>query len=192
MVTRLSGRRPGEHVRSPAVVVAVDELGEPQSFRRLCSSPARLDGLLSLRRAARYLRLLALEHSKARCKAVGPSTSAEQPGDGWIVTEKTQDVTKIRRAIISVSDKTGLADFAHALAAAGVAIYSTGGTRRFLVEQGLEVRDVADYTGFPEMMDGRVKTLHPKVFGGILWRRDNPDDKRRSKRTAWSRSTWSL
>ncbi len=80
--------------------------------------------------------------------------------------------------LVSVSDKSGLAEFAHGLAAAGVEIYSTGGTRRFLVEQGLAVRDIADYTGFPEMMDGRVKTLHPKVFGGILWRRDNPEDKR--------------
>jgi phosphoribosylaminoimidazolecarboxamide formyltransferase/IMP cyclohydrolase len=94
------------------------------------------------------------------------------------VVEKTENITKLRRAIISVSDKTGLAEFAQSLAAAGIAIYSTGGTRRFLVEHGLEVREVADYTGFPEMMDGRVKTLHPKVFGGILWRRDKPDDKR--------------
>src|SRR5580698_2110670 len=85
---------------------------------------------------------------------------------------------KVGRAIVSVSDKSGLAEFAHGLAAAGVEIYSTGGTRRYLIEQGLTVRDIADYTGFPEMMDGRVKTLHPKVFGGILWRRDNPDDKR--------------
>jgi phosphoribosylaminoimidazolecarboxamide formyltransferase/IMP cyclohydrolase len=94
------------------------------------------------------------------------------------VTDASQTAVKVGRAIISVSDKTGLAEFAHGLAAAGVAIYSTGGTRRFLLEQGLTVRDIADYTGFPEMMDGRVKTLHPKVFGGILWRRDNPEDKR--------------
>jgi phosphoribosylaminoimidazolecarboxamide formyltransferase/IMP cyclohydrolase len=82
----------------------------------------------------------------------------------------------IQRALISVSDKTGLADFAHSLAAGGVEIFSTGGTRRHLQEAGLAVRDVADYTGFPEMMDGRVKTLHPKVHGGILCRHDNPDD----------------
>ncbi|HVU87038.1 MAG TPA: bifunctional phosphoribosylaminoimidazolecarboxamide formyltransferase/IMP cyclohydrolase [Pirellulales bacterium] len=93
------------------------------------------------------------------------------------MTQTTDQAVKVGRAIISVSDKTGLAEFAHGLAAAGVEIYSTGGTRRFLVEQGLSVRDIADYTGFPEMMDGRVKTLHPKVFGGILWRRDNPEDK---------------
>ena len=89
------------------------------------------------------------------------------------MTQARENAVKVGRAIISVSDKTGLAEFAHGLAAAGVEIYSTGGTRRFLVEQGLTVRDIADYTGFPEMMDGRVKTLHPKVFGGILWRRDN-------------------
>ena len=82
----------------------------------------------------------------------------------------------IQRALVSVSDKTGLADFARSLAAAGVEIFSTGGTRRHLEEAGLAVRDVADYTGFPEMMDGRVKTLHPKVHGGILCRHDNPDD----------------
>ncbi|MCA9229135.1 MAG: bifunctional phosphoribosylaminoimidazolecarboxamide formyltransferase/IMP cyclohydrolase [Planctomycetales bacterium] len=82
----------------------------------------------------------------------------------------------IRRALISVSDKTGLDVFAHQLIAAGVEIFSTGGTRRYLEEAGVAVRDVADYTGFPEMMDGRVKTLHPKVHGGLLCRHDNPND----------------
>jgi phosphoribosylaminoimidazolecarboxamide formyltransferase/IMP cyclohydrolase len=94
------------------------------------------------------------------------------------VNTSSDRAVKVGRALISVSDKTGLAEFAHGLAAAGVDIYSTGGTRRFLVEQGLAVRDIAAYTGFPEMMDGRVKTLHPKVFGGILWRRDHDEDKR--------------
>ena len=84
-----------------------------------------------------------------------------------------QQTTK--RALVSVSDKTGLADFGRGLANAGFEIYSTGGTRRHLEEAGLEVRDVADYTGFPEMMDGRVKTLHPKVHGGLLCRRDNAE-----------------
>ena len=83
---------------------------------------------------------------------------------------------KIRRALISVSDKTGLAEFAQALAAAGIELYSTGGTSKFLAAAGLKVRDIADYTGFPEMLDGRVKTLHPKVHGGILARHDHPDD----------------
>ncbi|HVX11727.1 MAG TPA: bifunctional phosphoribosylaminoimidazolecarboxamide formyltransferase/IMP cyclohydrolase [Pirellulales bacterium] len=82
----------------------------------------------------------------------------------------------IARAIISVSDKQGLAAFARGLAAAGVELYSTGGTRRHLEENGLGVMDVAAYTGFPEMLDGRVKTLHPKIHGGILGRRDQPDD----------------
>jgi phosphoribosylaminoimidazolecarboxamide formyltransferase/IMP cyclohydrolase len=93
------------------------------------------------------------------------------------VAQTTESAVKVTRALVSVSDKTGLADFAHGLVAAGVAICSTGGTRRFLVEQGLPVVDVAEYTGFPEMMDGRVKTLHPKVFGGILWRRDHAEDR---------------
>jgi phosphoribosylaminoimidazolecarboxamide formyltransferase/IMP cyclohydrolase len=79
------------------------------------------------------------------------------------------------RALISVSDKTGLVDFARGLAALGVELISTGGTRRSLLEAGLDVRDVADLTGFPEMMDGRVKTLHPKVHGGLLAIRENPE-----------------
>ncbi len=83
---------------------------------------------------------------------------------------------KIQRALLSVSDKLGLADFARALAAAGVELFSTGGTRRHLESEGIPVRDIADYTGFPEMMDGRLKTLHPKVAGGILCRHDNPED----------------
>ena len=83
---------------------------------------------------------------------------------------------KIKRALISVSDKLGLADFARGLAAAGVEIFSTGGTRKHLESEGIPVRDVSEYTGFPEMMDGRLKTLHPKVHGGILCRHDNPED----------------
>lgn len=82
----------------------------------------------------------------------------------------------IKRAIISVSDKLGLAGFARGLVDAGVEIFSTGGTRKHLESEGIAVRDVAQYTGFPEMMDGRVKTLHPKVFAGILCRHDNPED----------------
>jgi phosphoribosylaminoimidazolecarboxamide formyltransferase/IMP cyclohydrolase len=82
----------------------------------------------------------------------------------------------VQRALISVSDKTGLAEFARGLAAAGIEIFSTGGTGKFLEGLGLPVRDVSAYTGFPEMMDGRVKTLHPKVHAGILCRRDHPED----------------
>jgi phosphoribosylaminoimidazolecarboxamide formyltransferase / IMP cyclohydrolase len=82
----------------------------------------------------------------------------------------------IKRALISVSDKLGLGEFALGLAARGVEIYSTGGTRKFLESAGVKVYDVADYTGFPEMLDGRVKTLHPKIHGGILARHNRPDD----------------
>ena len=82
----------------------------------------------------------------------------------------------IKRALLSVSDKSGLLEFAHALVASGVELFSTGGTRKHLADVGVPVRDVADYTGFPEMMDGRVKTLHPKVHGGILCRHDNASD----------------
>ena len=81
----------------------------------------------------------------------------------------------IKRALLSVSDKSGLADLGKALAARGVELVSTGGTARTLREAGLEVRDVSDLTGFPEMMDGRVKTLHPKVHGGLLALRDNDE-----------------
>jgi phosphoribosylaminoimidazolecarboxamide formyltransferase / IMP cyclohydrolase len=83
---------------------------------------------------------------------------------------------RICRAIISVSEKLGLADFAHGLNAAAIEIYSTGGTRRHLEVAGVPVKDISAYTEFPEMMDGRLKTLHPKVFGGILCRHDRSDD----------------
>jgi phosphoribosylaminoimidazolecarboxamide formyltransferase/IMP cyclohydrolase len=82
---------------------------------------------------------------------------------------------KIQRALLSVSDKTGLVHFARALASQGVELLSTGGTAKALRDAGLAVIDVSDYTGFPEMLDGRVKTLHPKVHGGILGRRDLAD-----------------
>jgi phosphoribosylaminoimidazolecarboxamide formyltransferase / IMP cyclohydrolase len=81
----------------------------------------------------------------------------------------------IRRALISVSDKTGLVPFARELAARGVALVSTGGSARTLAEAGLPVTEVAEVTGFPEMLDGRVKTLHPAIHGGLLARRDRPD-----------------
>jgi len=85
-------------------------------------------------------------------------------------------MASISQALISVSDKTGVADFARALSECGVKILSTGGTAKLLREAGIACRDVSDYTGFPEMMDGRVKTLNPKVHGGILARRDNDGD----------------
>lgn len=86
------------------------------------------------------------------------------------------NLVKVNRALISVSDKSGILEFATALQEMGVALLSTGGTYRLLSEGGLEVTEVADYTGFPEMMDGRVKTLHPKVHGGILARRGQDDE----------------
>jgi phosphoribosylaminoimidazolecarboxamide formyltransferase/IMP cyclohydrolase len=84
-------------------------------------------------------------------------------------------MTKIRRALISVSDKTGIIEFARALHQLGVEILSTGGTAKLLGQAGVPVTEVGDYTGFPEMLDGRVKTLHPKIHGGILYRRDLPE-----------------
>ena len=84
-------------------------------------------------------------------------------------------MNKIQRALISVSDKTGIEEFARALQGLGVEILSTGGTARLLAAAAVPVTEVSDYTGFPEMMDGRVKTLHPKVHGGILGRRGIDD-----------------
>ncbi|HEX8557641.1 MAG TPA: bifunctional phosphoribosylaminoimidazolecarboxamide formyltransferase/IMP cyclohydrolase [Pyrinomonadaceae bacterium] len=92
--------------------------------------------------------------------------------------QNTQGLRRIRRALLSVSDKTGLVEFARALRGFGVELLSTGGTAKTLREAGLEVRDVSDVTGFPELMDGRVKTLHPRIHGGILAVRDNPEHAR--------------
>jgi phosphoribosylaminoimidazolecarboxamide formyltransferase/IMP cyclohydrolase len=86
------------------------------------------------------------------------------------------DRIAIRRVLVSVSNKAGLEELARGLVEAGVEIFSTGGTRKFLAEKGIESREVSEYTGFPEMMHGRVKTLHPKIFGGILCRRDEAGD----------------
>jgi phosphoribosylaminoimidazolecarboxamide formyltransferase/IMP cyclohydrolase len=87
-------------------------------------------------------------------------------------------VGKVRRALISVTDKSGVAALARGLAGAGVEILSTGGTARTLREAGVKVVEVADYTGSAEILGGRVKTLHPKIHGGILARRANPEDRR--------------
>src|SRR5229473_7070528 len=83
-------------------------------------------------------------------------------------------MSKIQRAILSVTDKSGLVDFARKLADFEVELISTGGTAKLLRDSGIAVKDISELTGFPEMMDGRVKTLHPKVHGGILHVRNNP------------------
>ncbi|MBV9463317.1 MAG: bifunctional phosphoribosylaminoimidazolecarboxamide formyltransferase/IMP cyclohydrolase, partial [Verrucomicrobiae bacterium] len=85
--------------------------------------------------------------------------------------EEKDKTLKIQRALISVSEKRGLIEFARELGALGVEIISTGGTAKLLAEAGLDVVEIADYTGFPEILQGRVKTLHPKVHGGLLFRR---------------------
>jgi phosphoribosylaminoimidazolecarboxamide formyltransferase/IMP cyclohydrolase len=86
----------------------------------------------------------------------------------------SRSTSRIQRAILSVTDKTGLVDFARQLSGLGVELISTGGTAKLLRDSGIVVRDISELTGFPEMLDGRVKTLHPKVHGGILHRRENP------------------
>jgi phosphoribosylaminoimidazolecarboxamide formyltransferase/IMP cyclohydrolase len=83
---------------------------------------------------------------------------------------------KIKRALISVSNKKGIVEFARELHAMGIEILSTGGTAKTLRGAGIPVKDVSDHTGSPEMLDGRVKTLHPRIHGGLLSRRDNPKD----------------
>ena len=97
------------------------------------------------------------------------NTSIAQP------SESKAGMKPVRRALLSVTDKTGLVEFARTLASHGVDLISTGGTARVLREAGLQVRDISDLTGFPEMLDGRVKTLHPKVHGGILHIRENAE-----------------
>ncbi len=101
---------------------------------------------------------------------------AQQEGKAQpeVQTGKDKGLKPIRRALLSVTDKTGLVEFARALAGYGVELVSTGGTARSLRDAGLPVQDISELTGFPEMLDGRVKTLHPKVHGGILHIRDNP------------------
>jgi len=84
-------------------------------------------------------------------------------------------LTPVRRALLSVSDKTGIVEFARELKERGIDLLSTGGTAKLLAQHGIQVREVSDYTGFPEMMDGRVKTLHPMVHGGVLAIRENPE-----------------
>src|SRR6202040_90279 len=87
----------------------------------------------------------------------------------------TDHPRRVTRALLSVSDKTGLIEFARALALHGVELVSTGGTAKAIAEAGLKVKDISELTGFPEMMDGRVKTLHPKVHGGLLAIRGKAD-----------------
>ncbi len=87
---------------------------------------------------------------------------------------KMSQAKRTKRALLSVSDKSGLVEFAKGLAGLGVELISTGGTAKALKDAGLQVKDIGDYTGFPEMLDGRVKTLHPKVHGGLLAKRNDP------------------
>src|SRR2546423_10670839 len=92
-----------------------------------------------------------------------------------MLEQNREHLRTIRRALLSVSDKTGIVEFAEALRGFGVELISTGGTAKSLREAGLDVREISDVTGFPEMMDGRVKTLHPRIHGGLLALRDNEE-----------------
>lgn len=107
---------------------------------------------------------------------INPRTRAHSNIDGHATSgDFLAPMAKITRALLSVSDKTGLVDFARVLAAAGIELISTGGTAKALREAGLLVKDISEHTGFPEMLDGRVKTLHPKIHGGLLHLRNNPE-----------------
>src|SRR5436190_12752455 len=101
-------------------------------------------------------------------------TAKAQSALSGVVKNEETFMSAIQRALISVSDKTGLTDFAYGLAALGVELISTGGTAKHLFNAGLKVTEISAYTGFPEILDGRVKTLHPKVHGGLLFRRALP------------------
>src|SRR5271155_2808638 len=102
--------------------------------------------------------------------------------EGDVMTDRVSGVeraapgeVRVRRALLSVSDKHGIVEFAHGLAELGVELVSTGGTSRELASAGIAVRAIEDFTGFPEMMDGRVKTLHPRLYAGLLARRDEDE-----------------
>jgi len=102
-----------------------------------------------------------------------PGSSVLGAGRGGGIERAAPGDVRVRRALLSVSDKEGIVDFAHGLAELGVEIVSTGGTARELLGAGIAVRSIEDFTGFPEIMDGRVKTLHPRLYGGLLARRDD-------------------
>src|SRR5688500_17234835 len=116
-----------------------------------------------------------MANGKGPTRVSAPS-SFHLPFSIYHLPSSMSDLVPVRRALISVSDKTGLADFATRLHQEfGVELISTGGTAKFLRDLGLPVTDVAQVTGFPEMMDGRVKTLHPMIHGALLAQRDNPE-----------------
>ena len=121
-----------------------------------------------------------------------PQYAAREARQAQARSDRPQWRRSIAQALLSVSDKTGIVEFARGLVALGVALLSTGGTAKLLADAGIPVTDVGTYTGFPEMLDGRVKTLHPKIHGGILARRDCRRASRCARRgTASRRSTWS-
>ena len=138
-----------------------------------------------------YITFVAVSSRDVRERLAQVLRCASQLSEFKDPSGESMSVRIIRRALLSVSDKTGLLDLARGLAALNVELISTGGTRKALADAGLTVRDVAEVTGFPEMLDGRVKTLHPHVHGGILAVRDNPEHAAVLKQHGIGRSTWS-
>ena len=115
-------------------------------------------------------RIAASRGTRARLSRMAPNSDVISPGSG--LERAAPGEVRVRRALLSVSDKHGLVDFARGLAELGVELVSTGGTARELAGAGIAVRAIEDFTGFPEIMDGRVKTLHPRLYAGLLARRD--------------------
>src|SRR5688572_8427085 len=101
--------------------------------------------------------------------------AATAPGPGAEASAAAPGEARVRRALLTASDKRGLVDLARGLAELGIEIVSTGGTARALAEQGVATRSVEDYTGYPEILDGRVKTLNPRIYAGLLAVRSDPD-----------------
>ena len=106
-----------------------------------------------------------------------------------LCSDRVRGDVQVARALLSVSDKTGIVEFARGLAELGIEIISTGGTAAALTEAGVPVRSISDLTGFPEIMDGRVKTLHPKLYAGLLAVRDQPGHLQRGARSTTSSSS---
>src|SRR6185437_3911609 len=142
------------------------------------SSGADSSALLSLRESdrrpeARLGMTRSSGHIQGVCSVVVPAVTLSLNLQSPCPRGRT--VPKIQRAILSVTDKSGIIDFAKKLAGMNVELFSTGGTAKLLRDSGVAVKDISELTGFPEMMDGRVKTLHPKVHGGILHVRSNAE-----------------
>ena len=136
----------------------------PEAIRLIARGAVRIDPADPRRVAAGAVAILARRMTDGNATDTADAQPLTAPGE-----------VQVRRALLSVSDKTGIVDFARGLAELGVELVSTGGTAGALADAGIPHRSITDYTGFPEIMDGRVKTLHPKLYAGLLAVRDDPE-----------------